>query len=232
MRFSIYISASLALLLNQVFATDHLHHQHQHSPRTDSSPLSKRQLPSFAQRNLATIRAIYNLTVYPNNYPIVKLGSSQVPPGLFSPSAIGRVSPVGEFSGFNDSIEYFFALAPVPSDPEFQGVAIYQADVVEFTSGCPGIAASLVYLRTGKVDPQTGEVDSRVPVSTLSQVSERETSERLLGIQSKLTCRHFFFHRWHSGNSMNMAKSNAITPGFPISKPGFKPAQDLISAHC
>lgn len=186
MRFSIYISASLALLLNQVFATDHLHqHQHQHSPRTDSSPLSKRQLPSFAQRNLATIRAIYNLTVYPNNYPIVKLGSSQVPPGLFSPSAIGRVSPVGEFSGFNDSIEYFFALAPVPSDPEFQGVAIYQADVVEFTSGCPGIAASLVYLRTGKVDPKTGEVDSRVPVSTLSQVRERETNsirERLLGI--------------------------------------------------
>lgn len=53
-------------------------------------------------------------------------------------------------------------------------MAIYQADVVEFTSGCPGIAASLVYLRTGKVDPQTGEVDSRVPVSTLSQVSERE----------------------------------------------------------
>lgn len=64
-------------------------------------------------------------------------------------------------------------------------MAIYQADVVEFTSGCPGIAASLVYLRTGKVDPQTGEVDSRVPVSTLSQVSERETNsirERLLGI--------------------------------------------------
>lgn len=52
-------------------------------------------------------------------------------------------------------------------------MAIYQADVVEFTSGCPGIAASLVYLRTGKVDPKTGEVDSRVPVSTLSQVSER-----------------------------------------------------------
>lgn len=50
-------------------------------------------------------------------------------------------------------------------------MAIYQADVVEFTSGCPGIAASLVYLRTGKVDPKTGEVDSRVPVSTLSQVS-------------------------------------------------------------
>lgn len=71
-------------------------------------------------------------------------------------------------------------------------MAIYQADVVEFTSGCPGIAASLVYLRTGKVDPQTGEVDSRVPVSTLSQVSERETNSFARN-QSKLTCGHFFF---------------------------------------
>lgn len=60
-------------------------------------------------------------------------------------------------------------------------MAIYQADVVEFTSGCPGIAASLVYLRTGKVDPQTGEVDSRVPVSTLSQVRERETNSFVKG---------------------------------------------------
>jgi hypothetical protein len=86
-------------------------------------------------------------------------------------TAVGRVSPVGEFAGFNDSIEYFFALAPVPSDPEFQGVAIYQADVVEFTSGCAEVAASVVYLRTGKVDPETGVVDSKVPVSTLTQVS-------------------------------------------------------------
>lgn len=71
-------------------------------------------------------------------------------------------------------------------------MAIYQADVVEFTSGCPGIAASLVYLRTGKVDPKTGEVDSRVPVSTLSQVSGRETNSFARN-QSKLTCRHLFF---------------------------------------
>lgn len=75
-------------------------------------------------------------------------------------------------------------------------MAIYQADVVEFTSGCPGIAASLVYLRTGKVDPKTGEVDSRVPVSTLSQVRERE--RRIPFVKGclesvKLTCRHFVF---------------------------------------
>lgn len=70
-------------------------------------------------------------------------------------------------------------------------MAIYQADVVEFTSGCPGIAASLVYLRTGKVDPKTGEVDSRVPVSTLSQVSERDEFIRSESV--KLTCGLLFF---------------------------------------
>lgn len=109
-------------------------------------------------------------------------------------------------------------------------MAIYQADVVEFTSGCPGIAASLVYLRTGKVDPKTGEVDSRVPVSTLSQVSEREEFIRSESVKADTLT--LLFPRWHSGNSMNMAKSNAITLGFPISKLGFKQAQDLISAHC
>lgn len=74
-------------------------------------------------------------------------------------------------------------------------MAIYQADVVEFTSGCPGIAASLVYLRTGKVDPKTGEVDSRVPVSTLSQVSRERRIPFVKGcLESvKLTCDLLFF---------------------------------------
>lgn len=71
-------------------------------------------------------------------------------------------------------------------------MAIYQADVVEFTSGCPGIAASLVYLRTGKVDPKTGEVDSRVPVSTLSQVREKTKIYSRVAYRAaariKLTC--------------------------------------------
>jgi hypothetical protein len=120
---------------------------------------------------LDTIRHIYNLTVYPNNEPIIKEGSHRVPPGLFNQNAVGRVSPVGDFQGFNDSIEYFFALAPLPSDPTFQGVGIYQADVVEFTSGCPNIATSVVYLRTGKVDPQTARVDTTKPVQTLAQVA-------------------------------------------------------------
>lgn len=174
MRLSWYLCACFALLLNQAFATDHFHdhHHHDHHRGLSKRQQQQQQLPDFAQRNLDTIRKIYNLTVYPNNVPIVKSGSSRVPPGLFSPTAVGRVSPVGAFTGFNDSIEYFFALAPVPSDPEFQGVAIYEADVVEFTSGCARVAASVVYLRTGKVDPRTGEVDSSEgKVSTLSQVA-------------------------------------------------------------
>lgn len=46
--------------------------------------LEKRQLtlPDYAQRNLNTIRRIYNLTVYPNNAPIVAKGAEAVPPGL------------------------------------------------------------------------------------------------------------------------------------------------------
>lgn len=129
---------------------------------------SKPHLPDYAQRNLDTVRKIYNLTVYPNNVPIVTQGASAVPAGLFDSEATGRVSPIGNFSGFDDSIEYFFALAPTPQADN--GVAIYKADVVEFTSGCPEVASSVVYLRTGTVDPKTGKLDESKPTSTLSQV--------------------------------------------------------------
>lgn len=167
------LTFALLCLSGHAFATSHKRKHSHDDPsvvKRSQYDLAQPYLPDFAQRNLDTIRRIYDLTVYPNNYDIVKKGASEVPPGLFSPNTVGRVSPVGEFMGFNDSIEYFFALAPIPSDPEFQGVAIYQADVVEFTSGCPNVAASVVYLRTGKVDAKTGVVDSSVPVSTLSQV--------------------------------------------------------------
>lgn len=125
-------------------------------------------LPGYAQRNLDTIRKIYNLTVYPNNVPIVNRGAEAVPPGLFNQDATGRVSPVGNFSGFADSIEYFFALAPTPQLSN--GIGFYAADVVEFTSGCPEVAASLVYLRTAHINKTTGEIDNSKPKSTLSQV--------------------------------------------------------------
>jgi hypothetical protein len=59
--------------------------------------------------------SIYNLTIYPDQLPILEQGAAAgVPPGLFNENATGRVDPVGKFTGFEDSIEYFFALAPVP----------------------------------------------------------------------------------------------------------------------
>ena len=125
-------------------------------------------LPDYAQRNLDTIRRIYNLTVYPNNVPIVNRGAEAVPPGLFNQDATGRVSPVGNFTGFADSIEYFFALAPTPQLSN--GIGFYAAEVVEFTSGCAEVATSLVYLRTGHVDEKTVALDKSKPTSTLSQV--------------------------------------------------------------
>ncbi|KAK4541393.1 hypothetical protein LTR36_007994 [Oleoguttula mirabilis] len=126
-------------------------------------------LPSWSQRNLNTIERIYNLNVYPNNLPIVTNGASAVPAGLFNQNATGRISPVGNFTGFNDSIEYFFALAPVPQVDN--GGAFYRADVVAFTTGCPEIASSLVYLHTGKVDNVTGVLNASLPTTILSQVA-------------------------------------------------------------
>lgn len=53
-------------------------------------------------RNLATIKAIYNLTVFPNNVPFITQGFSVIPAGLFNANATGRVSPLGNFSGFEE----------------------------------------------------------------------------------------------------------------------------------
>ncbi|EKG11306.1 hypothetical protein MPH_11571 [Macrophomina phaseolina MS6] len=108
----------------------------------------------FVSRNLHTIEQIYNLTLYPNFLPILQNGSAAVPPGLFSPNVSGRISPLGNFTGFEESIEYFFSLAPVPQGTN--GNAFYRADTVEFTSGCPEVAASVTYLAVGPVDPVSG----------------------------------------------------------------------------
>lgn len=56
----------------------------------------------WSARNLDTIRTIYNLTVYPNNVPIITSGGASLPPNLFSVNATGRFAPVGEFEGFED----------------------------------------------------------------------------------------------------------------------------------
>src|ERR1700709_1172678 len=64
---------------------------------------------SSFSRNLQTIKDIYDLTVFPNNVPISASDGKTTPPGLFSPFARGRVDPLGNFSGFTESVEYFFA---------------------------------------------------------------------------------------------------------------------------
>ncbi|KAL1640664.1 hypothetical protein SLS58_006678 [Diplodia intermedia] len=123
----------------------------------------------FESRNLQTIQNIYNLTVYPNFLPIIANGSAAVPPGLFDQNATGRITPLGNFTGFEDSIEYFFALAPTPQGAS--GRAIYAAEVVEFTSGCPEVAASVVYLKIGQVDPVSGGLINGSGTTTAKQVA-------------------------------------------------------------
>ncbi|KAL0571010.1 hypothetical protein V5O48_010957, partial [Marasmius crinis-equi] len=109
----------------------------------------------YVTRNLKTIQSIYDLTVYPRNVPIIQQGGPAVPAGLFNQDATGRITPLGNFTGFEHSIEYFFGLAPVPSGNP-AGTAIYKAEIVEFTSGCPNVAASVVYLHAGAVNQTTG----------------------------------------------------------------------------
>lgn len=67
--------------------------------------VSEADQPDWYNRNLNTVRSIYDLTVYPNNIPILLGGGKAVPPGLFAEHATGRVSPVGDFEDFEDSIE-------------------------------------------------------------------------------------------------------------------------------
>lgn len=121
---------------------------------------------SYQKRNFDTISKIYNLTVYPNNLAFIANGSASVPPGLFADNATGRITPVGNFSGFDDSTEYFFALAPIPQPPVYG--AFTKAQVVEFTSGCPNIAASTVYFTNSVVNPNS--TDNGKYLTTLKQV--------------------------------------------------------------
>jgi hypothetical protein len=99
--------------------------------------------------------------------PIILGGAGNVPPGLFSPDVSGRVYPVGNFKGFENSIEYFFALAPLPQG-NAKSAAITSYKIVSFSSGCRNIAASVVYLYSSVVNstsPSHGQ-----PLAPLKQV--------------------------------------------------------------
>ncbi|KAJ7169260.1 hypothetical protein C8R43DRAFT_982726 [Mycena crocata] len=129
--------------------------------------LSAAAEPSWQTRNRETIQKIYNLTVYPANSKIISGGAEAVPPGLFNANATGRVTPVGEFFGFQDSIEYFFGLAPLPSGTPPNGV-FTNATLVEFTSGCAEVAASTIYLTASTINPD-GSVGAFI--STLKEIA-------------------------------------------------------------
>jgi len=108
--------------------------------------------------------------VYPNNEPIINQGASAVPPGLFAGNVVGRVSPVGNFTGFADSIEYFFGLAPSPKGNP-AGIAFHRADITSFSSQCASVASSVVSLRSSKVDVRNGAVIPSILDTTLKQVA-------------------------------------------------------------
>jgi hypothetical protein len=127
------------------------------------------------QRNFKTVMSIYNLTIYPNQLPIFEQGAASVPPGLFNENATGRVDPVGNFTGIEDSIEYFFALAPVPQ-ANSASAAISSIQITEFGSACLEVAASVVYLYCSVVNPSSS--DNGISLAPLKQVSDKSVFNR------------------------------------------------------
>ena len=124
-------------------------------------------LVNWQQRNLRTIERIYNQTIYPNNLAFIQMGAASVPSGLFNENATGRITPIGNFSGFQDSVEYFFGLTPPIQKPLYDTWT--RAKIVEFTSGCPEVASSVVYGETSVVN--TNSTDYGRYITSIKQVS-------------------------------------------------------------
>lgn len=111
-------------------------------------------------RNFNTVSSVYNLTVFPKNLPLF-LNQTDIGLPFFDVNVKGRVTPLGDFSGYEDSIEYFWGLAPVPIEPST--AAISKAVVTHFTSGCPEVASSTVeFTVTHVVGPQNGTVITKL----------------------------------------------------------------------
>jgi hypothetical protein len=130
------------------------------------------RMDNSARRNFKTISSIYNLTIYPNQLPVLELGAAGVPPGLFNQNAAGRIDPVGNFTGLEDSVEYFFALAPVPQASSNSQV-FSSIKITEFSSGCPDVAASVVFFFTSVDSP--GSPNNGQSLPPLKQVSDKST---------------------------------------------------------
>lgn len=124
------------------------------------------QQVNFQQRNLDTITNIYNRNLYPTNLQFIADSSQSVITGLFNENATGRISPLGNFTGFAESTEYFFALAPIPRPPNY--IALTKAQVVSFQSQCANVASSVVYFTGTVVNPNA--TNNGAFFSTLKQV--------------------------------------------------------------
>lgn len=103
----------------------------------------------FQERNFNTIQSIYNLTVFPKNM-FIFANKTDIGLPFFHEDVNGRVGLVGNFSGYEDNIEYFWGLAPIPLGDN--PMAFTKATITQFTSGCPEIAASTVEFRMGFTD--------------------------------------------------------------------------------
>lgn len=120
--------------------------------------------------------------VFPRNTVAIQTQGRSVA-ALFDPGARGRISPLGNFTGALDSIEYFYGLAPAPqTNPA--GLAIFEAEVVEYASGCPEVASSLVYLKAGPVNNVTGEFIAGSDVTILKQVRGKTPQRLFLFLRS------------------------------------------------
>ncbi|KAF2430900.1 hypothetical protein EJ08DRAFT_588123 [Tothia fuscella] len=123
--------------------------QHGHEGSCGGEESSVPKAADFSLRNYNTVASIYNLTVFPKNIPIfMNVTSIGLP--FFSENVTGRVSPLGNFSGYEESIEYFWGLAPVAVAP-YNNAAFSHAKLTHFSTGCPEVAASNVELTLSNV---------------------------------------------------------------------------------
>jgi hypothetical protein len=136
-------------------------------PGVEAAPKHKKP-PCWVERNYNTISRIYNMTVYPNQLPILVGGAAAVPKELFNKNVVGRVNPVGKFTDFETSIEYFFVLAPVPQANPLKG-AITSYKITSFSSQCRNVAASMVNLYLAVYDP--GSPDHGKPLAPIRQLA-------------------------------------------------------------
>ena len=143
----------------------------------------------FQQRNFDTISRIYGLTVYPNQLPIIQHDTAGIPSGLFNQYVVGRVDPVGDFEGFEDSIEYFFALSPLPQ-ANLVSAAITGYKITEFSSSCREVASSVVYLYCNVVKP--GHPDDGKALVPLKQVCVPLYASISVSLSLSLT--HIYIH--------------------------------------